>query len=375
MMNRFGLRLFRPQRLIWLSFVSAALGGLAAQSGRAPAADPPAAIPAAPSVNPPAPPAAAAYKGKLVFLRAALTPAYGQGGEKKYPLPAGTVLQVRDERIVEGTIYLQTLGGVLRAQDVLLLDAAVEELTASIAAAERAKQPTAPLYHLRGLVFHKRGEFPRAIDDFTQAIIQADSPGEETHLARAESRIEAGLLTDAAADADDALAKNAKSAAAHATRGWVFYEEGKYDEATKSLDRAAELDPKLDTVYLIRGWVRDAQGDGAAAKADFEQVLKLNPLSASARNSLAWLQATSRDAKLYDPAAALVHAKAACEWDAYRSYQFLDTLAAAHAANGDFAAAVKTQTAALKICHARDLAELQARLALYEKKTPYRAQK
>ncbi|MGC4004848.1 MAG: hypothetical protein QM811_17720 [Pirellulales bacterium] len=54
------------------------------------------------------------YLGKLIITRVRTTPTLGQGGERVQPLPAGTVLQVREERIVDGAIYLQTVGGILR---------------------------------------------------------------------------------------------------------------------------------------------------------------------------------------------------------------------------------------------------------------------
>ncbi len=98
---------------------------------------------------------------KLIFLRSTLTPDYGQGGEKIYPLPLGTVLQVREERKVDGEFYYVTIGGIVKASDVLLLNEAAEILTKEIRELEKSEKPTHTLLHLYGLFSHKAGRFDR----------------------------------------------------------------------------------------------------------------------------------------------------------------------------------------------------------------------
>ncbi len=312
------------------------------------------------------------YKDKLIITRIDVTPAYGQAAEKPQPLGVGTVLLVREERVVDGELYLQTMGGVLRARDVLLFERAMEIFNAELEAAEAAKKPLGPYYYLRGIIFFKQGEFDRAADEFTQCLATLEKPSPLILNARAEARIEAGNLADALQDCDEALAIAPKYAPAQASRGWTLYEQKKYDAALAELEKALVMDPVYSKAYLIRSWTLDALGKPEQAKLDLDRTLELDPLSAAARNSLAWLQATVPTAKFYDPAAALRLARAACEWDAYRSYQFLDTLAVAQAATGDYAAAVATQTEALKIAPPRKQDELKARLALYQKKQPYK---
>lgn len=315
------------------------------------------------------------YKGKLIITRIDVTPAYGQSGDKQLPLPVGTVLLVREERPVDGELYLQTMGGVLRARDVLLFEKAMEVFNTELETAEAAKKPLGPYYYLRGIIFFKQGEFDRASDEFTQCLATLEKPSALILNARAEARIEAGNLADALQDCDEALAIVPNYAAAKASRGWALYEQKKYDAAILELEKAIAMDSGFAKAFLIRSWVHDAMNKPEQAKADLDKTLELDPLSAAARNSLAWLQATNPAAKFYDPAAALRLARAACEWDAYRSYQFLDTLAVTQAATGDFAAAVATQTEALKITPPRKQGELKARLALYQNKQPYVAGK
>ncbi len=313
------------------------------------------------------------YRGKLIITRVDVTPAYGQAAEKPQPVPVGTVLLVREERLVDGELYLQTMGGVLRARDVLLFERAMEIFSAELEAAEAAKKPLGSYYYLRGIIFFKQGEFDRAADEYTQSLATLEKPNPLLLNARAEARIEAGSLADALQDCDDALALAPAYVPARVTRGWALYEQRKYDAALVELEKAIAADPQFAKAYLIRSWVHDARGKPELAKADLEKTLQLDPLSAAARNSLAWLTATVPTAPFYNPAGALKLARAACEWDAYRSYQFLDTLAVAQAATGDYATAVATQTEALKITPPRKQGELKARLALYQEKKPFRA--
>jgi tetratricopeptide (TPR) repeat protein len=320
-------------------------------------------------------PSAHGYKGKLIITRIDVTPAYGQSGEKPQPLPVGTVLLVREVRPVDGELYLQTMGGVLRARDVLLFEKAMELFNTELEAAEAAKKPLGPYYYLRGIIFFKQGEFDRASDEFTQCLATLDKPSALILNARAEARIEAGNLAEALQDCYEALTIVPNYAPAQAARGWALYEQGKYDAALVELEKAIASDSTLAKAYLIRSWIYDAQNKPEQAKLELEKTLELDPLSAAARNSLAWLQATNPMAKFYDPAAALRLARAACEWDAYRSFQFLDTLAVTQAATGDFAGALATQNEALKITPPRKQAELKARLALYQNKQPYVAGK
>lgn len=65
-------------------------------------------------------------------------------------------------------------------------------------------------------------------------------------------------------------------------------------------------------------------------------------------NWAAWMLATDPDRSLRDPAKALAFAQKAVRLTAEKDPRILDTLAAAHAANGDFASALRWQTLAVE---------------------------
>jgi tetratricopeptide (TPR) repeat protein len=92
------------------------------------------------------------------------------------------------------------------------------------------------------------------------------------------------------------------------------------------------------------------QNPFAAAAARLEQALQLQPDSVDALNDLAWLLATCPEAKLRDAAKSLQLAKHAAELTGKKDPGVLETLAAAYAAGGQFAEAIKTVEEATKLC-------------------------
>jgi len=157
-------------------------------------------------------------------------------------------------------------------------------------------------------------------------------------------------------------------------RGLVLAEMGKFDAAIKDLDEAVKYGHTL--AQLNRGWAYELKGDYKKAAADYDALLNIRPNDILALNNMAWLKATCPDATFRDGKEAVKLAKQVCELTNNREGMFLDTLAAAHAEAGDFAAAVKTQELALedKGFVRKSGTEAQKRLQLYKDKKPYRSE-
>jgi tetratricopeptide (TPR) repeat protein len=86
--------------------------------------------------------------------------------------------------------------------------------------------------------------------------------------------------------------------------------------------------------------------------------LEIDPNQLYAANSLAWIKATSKDEKFYNPPEALTFARRACELTEYKNTGMLDTLAAALAANGQFDKAVETADKAIQLAKSTDQNDL-----------------
>ena len=90
-------------------------------------------------------------------------------------------------------------------------------------------------------------------------------------------------------------------------------------------------------------------GRQAEAIAYFEKAIKIEPKDDGILNNLAWVLATSPDAKLRNGRRAIQLATDACKLTEYKLPHILSTLAAAYAETGDFANAVKWSTKAIEL--------------------------
>ncbi len=190
----------------------------------------------------------------------------------------------------------------------------------------------------------------------------------------------------------------------------LLIRSGRFDEARTLIEQALRRDPGHTEMRLKLGAVLEAQGQPEQAEREWLRVLKTAPASLEAyltltdsyldqrryedairllerglnqagdalelRNALAWLLATVPDASLRQPKRALRLAQELCEQAGSDNIAFLDTLAAAQAANGQFDKAVATQRRVVELARAAGTAEpslsaYRQRLALYRARRAY----
>lgn len=113
-----------------------------------------------------------------------------------------------------------------------------------------------------------------------------------------------------------------------------------------------------------------ASGEIEAAIQSYRQCLRVAPDHLLAKNNLAWIWATSSRPEHRDPAKALELASQLDRQTGHSDPAMLDTLAAAQAANGQFAQAVSTTQEALRLAREQNqpqlVQELESRLKLYQ---------
>jgi tetratricopeptide (TPR) repeat protein len=157
-------------------------------------------------------------------------------------------------------------------------------------------------------------------------------------------------------------------------RGDAWCESGHYDKAVDDYSEALRIFPH--EIYLRhRANARRAAGNFHLAIEDLKAALGRDPSDSETLNGLAWLQATSPDDAVRDGPEALKYATKACELTDWKYPEYLDTLAAACAENGDFGHAVGFQKKTLLIAPPTEKAEFEARLELYKNHKPYREKK
>jgi len=159
---------------------------------------------------------------------------------------------------------------------------------------------------------------------------------------------------------------------ANVSLGSVLIDTEKYDEAIKYLTRAVELNPRLSKARpygeLARAMAKTGKINEALSL--YEKAHQLEPDWVIPINSMAWYLATYNDEKVRNPAKAVRLAQQVCELTNYKQPEFLDTLAVAYAAAGDFVKAIETTNNALKLCQSPKQEslrkEIESRLVLFE---------
>jgi tetratricopeptide (TPR) repeat protein len=180
---------------------------------------------------------------------------------------------------------------------------------------------------------------------------------------------------------DEALERVAALAAAHADSaavldlaGNTYLRLGATRPAIEALRRAVQLDETNVMFRFNLGTALQAAGDAAAAVETYESVLAKEPEMVAAANNLAWILACHSDSSIRNPERARKLADLACQKTDYKEPAYLDTLAVAAAAGGDFDTAINMAQQAAELYDARKnaaAAGVRERLSGYRKGVAY----
>lgn len=189
-----------------------------------------------------------------------------------------------------------------------------------------------------GWLNYRRGNYRAAVADFTAALPRAKDPG-YIYFQRAAAYKRLGQQKLAAQDFVTVTHAPAIQAEGYSERAAAFHELGDERDALRDLTTASRMDSSAPEVL----------------------------------NGIAWIEATSPSEALRNGKSAIRHATRACARSQWKIATFIDTLAAAYAATGDFAqaAAYEKQAIALE----SDPAERKtcaAHLALFAESQPVR---
>ena len=225
--------------------------------------------------------------------------------------------------------------------------------------------------HNRGVLLAQSGQFEKAFDDFNRTIHVNDEFA-KAYSNRAALFVVAGDLLPAMNDYQRAIELEPNFAVAHRGRGRVCHLLGRLDDSIGHYDAAVQLAP--DDAYAIssRADLLTDLGRYSEAARDYERSIELDPRSPEAYRGLAWLMATCPDDSIRNPARAMELAEFALRLDEKREPVGLDTLAAAQASAGDFAAAMQTLHKAIETAPEAERTVYQDRLVMYQHARPFR---
>ena len=125
--------------------------------------------------------------------------------------------------------------------------------------------------------------------------------------------------------------------------------QGRLDAALDADLAANQLSPREAKIHYLLGNILRSQGKLPEAGAEYQTVLQIDPDHLYALNDLAWLRATSPDARLRDGPEAVRLAEKACQLSGGKVTLSVGTLAAAYAEAGRFDDAIKTAQKAIAL--------------------------
>lgn len=255
----------------------------------------------------------------------------------------------------------------------------------------------------------KQGRLDEAIKHYKRAL--RISPNLfQAHVGMGLVCVRLGKIEEAVEYFEDALQIRPDSARVLNNLGALLAAQGKVDEALAKFERAVENNPGYSRSYyniaLLK--VRKEQynqaiiyfkealkrqpywpeacsglaetyftlGNIKQAVKYWREALKLNPRDIKTLNNLAWTLATDADETIRNPKEAVNYAERISSLvGSYQQPLFLDTLAAAYAADGNFPKAVETAKEGIKLAESADkresAEEIRSRLELYKSGQPY----
>lgn len=227
-------------------------------------------------------------------------------------------------------------------------------------------------FNNRGVLWRDLHQYDKALADFNEALRL--SPAYALALSnRGHLRLAMKEYDEALNDFNQAIKLEAKNPGHYNGRGRALLLKKEYDQALADFEEALKLDPGSESVHVHRAQLWAKRKEYGKALADCDTAIHLKSASALGYNQRAWLLATCPDAKYRDGARAVEAARRACQLSSWKQGSYIDTLAAAYAAAGDFMRAVQYERQALAVPEfaAGSGADARKRLALYEQGKAY----
>ena len=226
--------------------------------------------------------------------------------------------------------------------------------------------------HDRALSLAERGDDRDALEALDR-VIEAAPNWVAARRNRATLLLRAGDARGAVADCRHGL-RNATASerpGLHELAGRALQSLGRAREGAQSAERGLALAPKDPSLLTLRGDLSAELGLVERAIDDYLAALEGDPENAEVYRRLAWLLATCPDERLRDPRLAIESAARSRQFGDETDPLTLDASAAAHAAAGDFIAAVRFQERAILAAGEDAPRRMGERLALYRDAESY----
>jgi protein O-mannosyl-transferase len=259
-----------------------------------------------------------------------------------------------------------------------------------------------------GIILADKGQIDKAIPEFREAI-RIDGDSASAHYFLGKALAAGGHAEEAVSELSTSLRLEPHNADTMLQLGVILASQGRMDEAITRLTEAVRIMPDLPEAHNYLARALESRGRIDEAIKEYGAVIQLRPTNPDAHYNLAMLLARGgraadaisqyRDTLKFrtdwppalmnlarimaiapetDPrnrAEAVTLAERACRLTERKGPAYLDTLAIAYAATGDFQQAIATAKEAIALADSLGLkqesADFKARLALYESGRAY----
>jgi protein O-mannosyl-transferase len=240
----------------------------------------------------------------------------------------------------------------------------------------RLRPDFAEVHNNLGNALAALGDFDAAIAEYKKALditpVFAAAHNNLGNIFAGQSRPD-----EAIAEYRAALAVEPDFAEARKSLELVEAAQERLNAAVAQLEKMLDAHPGNADIHYNLGSIFVAGGRPGKAVTEYRLALELKPDDQATLNDLAWLLATCLHAHLRNGKEAIELAQRAERISGGKDPDVLDTLAAAYAEVGNFPEALATARKALDLSvqqhkPAAAIADLRARIALYEARKPFR---
>jgi len=224
--------------------------------------------------------------------------------------------------------------------------------------------------HNRGVSLALHGKMDEALTDFSR-VLELEPEFGNSRFNRAEILAERGEFAAAVADYSEVLKRDPSDQGARLGRASSYLRLQKAAEAEADFHYVLQLSPTSAAAAAGRGEAKFVTGRWNEAGEDYRLAIRLDAKHGRAYRNVAWLMATCPEERFRNGQLALEAARKAIEIDGKRDWTYLDALAAAEAACGDYAQAQATVAEAIELAPPRAQAAVERRRAQYEANRPF----
>lgn len=225
--------------------------------------------------------------------------------------------------------------------------------------------------HNLAIAMAMRSDYAGAIEQLSQSIeLKPDYPN--AYFNRAELYFELEQYAPAIEDYSRAIQQNNSDPQYYNSRGHCHFMLESFDSALADYRRATELGSDSAVYQTDLADAHQFLGNWEDAAKGYRAAVAINNQLPRAYQNAAWLMATCPDPNIRNVELALSAAKKALELAGTTTPQALDTLAAATAAAGRYAEAVKLQQQAIALTRdPAERSELGQRMEIYRRSQAY----